>query len=162
MCFDGPTHPHLECVCVALGIQCAMRTRHIEICGLPGSKIFFLSHKRHDFTEKKLLIFFISSTTFVGNVSHFKNEQNMINIYFCPHVKFQAGRTTHTHTHTHTHNTGSKLRCQTPTKHTTNIYEALQVISVKQSSVLPDDGSRKIRNMSEWFLILCLLNFYTV
>ena len=26
---------------------------------------------------------------------------------------------------------------------------------------LPDDGSHKIRNMSEWFLILCLLNFYT-
>jgi hypothetical protein len=30
-----------------------------------------------------------------------------------------------------------------------NICESLQVISVKHSSVLPDDGSHKIRNMSE-------------
>jgi hypothetical protein len=42
-----------------------------------------------------------------------------------------------------------------------NICESLPVISVKHSSVLPDDGSHKIRNMSEWLLILCLLNFYT-
>ena len=42
-----------------------------------------------------------------------------------------------------------------------NICESLPVISVKPSSVLPDDGSHKIRNMSELFLILCLLNFYT-
>ena len=34
-----------------------------------------------------------------------------------------------------------------------NIGESLQVISVKHSSVLPDDGSHKIRNMLEWFLI---------
>ena len=45
--------------------------------------------------------------------------------------------------------------------HTQKICKALRVISVKHSSVLPDDGSHKIRNMSEWFLILCLLNFYT-
>ena len=30
-----------------------------------------------------------------------------------------------------------------------NIYKALRVNSVKHSSVLPDDGSHKIRNMSE-------------
>jgi hypothetical protein len=30
-----------------------------------------------------------------------------------------------------------------------NICESLQVISAKHSSVLPDDGSHKIRNMSE-------------
>ena len=30
-----------------------------------------------------------------------------------------------------------------------NICEPLRVISVKHSSVFPDDGSRKIRNMSE-------------
>ena len=42
-----------------------------------------------------------------------------------------------------------------------NICESLRVISVKHSSVLPDDGSHRIWNVSEWFLILCLLNFYT-
>ena len=30
-----------ECVCVALGIQQAMRMRHIVICDLPGSNEFF-------------------------------------------------------------------------------------------------------------------------
>ena len=48
----------------------------------------------------------------------------------------------------YTHTTGSKLRCQTPTKHTTNISEP-QRISVKYSSILPDDGSHTIRNTSE-------------
>jgi len=48
----------------------------------------------------------------------------------------------------YTHTTGSKLHCQTPTKHTTNISEPLR-ISVKCSSILPDDGSNMIRNMSE-------------
>ena len=42
-----------------------------------------------------------------------------------------------------------------------NIGASLWVISVMHSSVLTDDGSHKIRNMSEWFLIFCLLNFYT-
>jgi len=62
---------------------------------------------------------------------------------------------------THTHTTGSKLRCQTPTNHTTNVSEPLRIISVKYSSILPDDGSHTIQNTLEWFLILCLLNFYT-
>jgi len=49
-----------------------------------------------------------------------------------------------------THNIGSKLRCQTPTKHTKNICEPpLRVISVKHSSVLPDDGWHTIRKMLE-------------
>jgi len=45
-----------------------------------------------------------------------------------------------------------------------NFCGSLRVISVKHSSVFPDDGSHKIRNMSEWcliFLIFCVLNFYT-
>jgi len=61
----------------------------------------------------------------------------------------------------HTHITGSKLRCQTPIKHMTNISEPLRIISVKYSSILPDDGLHMIQNMLEWFLILCLLNLYT-
>jgi len=44
--------------------------------------------------------------------------------------------------------TGSKLQCQTPTKHKTNISEPLR-ISVKYSSILPDDGSNTLRNMLE-------------
>jgi len=35
-----------------------------------------------------------------------------------------------------THTTGSKLRCQTPIGHTTNICEPLRVISVMYSSIL--------------------------
>ena len=47
------------------------------------------------------------------------------------------------------HTAGSKLRCQTQKKHMKNICEPLRVISVKHSSVLPDDGSHTIRNMLE-------------
>ena len=61
----------------------------------------------------------------------------------------------------YTHTAGSKLGYQTPTKHTTNICETLRIISVKYSSILPDDGSPTIRNILESFLILSLLNFYT-
>jgi hypothetical protein len=43
-------------VFVALGIQQAMRMRHIVICGLPGSTVFFhIFHKRHDFRKKKVV-----------------------------------------------------------------------------------------------------------
>ena len=47
------------------------------------------------------------------------------------------GPTERTHTHTHT------------TVHMTNICEPLRIISVKYSSILPDDGSHTIRNMLE-------------
>ena len=44
-------------------------------------------------------------------------------------------------------------KCLVATKHQPstrqNICESLQVISVKHSFVFPDDGSHKIRNMSE-------------
>jgi len=48
-----------------------------------------------------------------------------------------------------THTTGSKLGCETQTKHTTNICEPLRTISVKYSPIFPDDGSHTIRNMLE-------------
>ena len=42
-----------------------------------------------------------------------------------------------------------------------NICESLRVIPVNHRSVLPDDWSHKIRNMSQWFFIFCLLNIYS-
>ena len=39
--------------------------------------------------------------------------------------------------------------CVCTTKHTKNTCEPLRVISVKHSSLLPDDGSHTIRNMLE-------------
>ena len=50
----------------------------------------------------------------------------------------------------YTHTAGSKLRCQTPTKYTKNITSNFS----QARSAFPDDGSRTIRNMSEWFLIV--------
>ena len=56
-CCSGKTisTTYSECAVVALGIQRAMRMRHIFICGLPGSKIFFhiISYNDNFFREKK-------------------------------------------------------------------------------------------------------------
>jgi len=46
-----------ECVSVALGTQQAIRLRHIVICGLSGSTIFYtLLHKWNDFKKKRFSI----------------------------------------------------------------------------------------------------------
>jgi hypothetical protein len=63
---------------VALGIQHALRMRHIVICCLYGStNIPMLSHKRHDsrktFIEHKMCVL-IFSTTFVSNI--FNSKKN--------------------------------------------------------------------------------------
>ena len=48
------TYP--KCAFVVLRIQLAMRMRHIGICELSGSTIFFhISHKRYDFRNKKVI-----------------------------------------------------------------------------------------------------------
>ena len=63
---------------VALGIQHAMRVRHIIVCGLPRSTVFStFSHKRYDFqinvTEHNMIVL-IFSTTFVWKISHSKKK----------------------------------------------------------------------------------------
>jgi hypothetical protein len=55
---------------VALGVQHAMRMRHIVICGLPGSTMFFHDFRREKkgqtVTEhKRCGLILIFSTTFV-------------------------------------------------------------------------------------------------
>jgi len=61
---------------------------------------------------------------------------------------WEARRTMHTHT-PQVQNYVAKHRPSTR-----KVCEAPRVISVKNNSVLPDDGSHTIRNMLEWFLII--------
>jgi len=73
---------HNLCVCVfvALGIQYAMRIRHIVICGLPRSKIFFPHFlingsifRKKKVTEHNMCIL-IFSTAVVWNISYSKKK----------------------------------------------------------------------------------------
>jgi len=58
-------------VFVAVVFQHAMRLRHIVICGLHRSTIFFtFSHKRNNFEKKKLLNTKYVSITFIGRLVH--------------------------------------------------------------------------------------------
>jgi hypothetical protein len=89
------SNTYSEHVCVASRMQCGMR--HIFICGLSGSVLYFstLSHKRYEFrkkvTEYKMCVL-IFSTTFVCCLKHFSFYEEMseilLKICICLHVKY--------------------------------------------------------------------------
>jgi len=69
-CYDGKAVSIIqpECASVALGIQYAMRMRHIHICGIPHPKTYFIHsmifEKKKNVTELKMYVW-VSSKTFV-------------------------------------------------------------------------------------------------
>jgi len=73
-----------------------------------------------------------------------RKQQKTLRYTFYGVLHFPAGRTVHTNI-PQVQNYAAKHRSSARQ----NICESLRVISVKHSSLLPDDGSNKIRNMSE-------------
>ena len=67
---------YFESVFVALGTQREIRMRHIVICGLPGSTVFFHIIINSTIFGNKIsninFFYFIFSRTVIGNTSHYK------------------------------------------------------------------------------------------
>ena len=59
------------CVCEALGIQLAMRVRHIVIFDLFDlSQFFILYNKKHEFREKIMMIYLLTALYVCVSVHH--------------------------------------------------------------------------------------------
>jgi len=71
---------HFLCVFIALGIQHAMRLRHIFVCGLPRCTVFFPPYlikgtilEKKNFIEYQICVSSLS-TTFVWNIFRYKKN----------------------------------------------------------------------------------------
>jgi hypothetical protein len=75
---------HFECVFGDVGIQHAMGVRHIVVCGLPGSKIFFKIISQTARLSKKI---YWTSTDFIWNISHSRKNWarylKCISVFMC-------------------------------------------------------------------------------